>query len=416
MTSTQPASADKPRGPKYARLDCTNRLHKLMRRYYTYAKVMPRFGKKIAWITSGGPVELLYAAGIIPLYPENHGAMCGATRMGPKLSETAERLGFSRDLCSYARCDIACAVEGGGPIGGMPKPDLLVCCNNICGTVTKWYEFLARHFKVPLVLIDTPFLHEGDLAEHTYRYVRPQFDKMIETIESVTRRPFRESRLQHRMRLSLDCVQAWRRILSYCEHRPAPISCFDAFGHMFPIVTLRGTKWAIRYYKHLEREIQHRVETGFGAVPEEKIRLLWDNIPIWYDIRNLFKHLARHGACLVADTYTNAWTMDRFDQDRSLDSLAEAYASIFLNVGLRQRFEQTATLAKRFDVDGVLIHSNRSCKPYSFGQLDIQRWVRQDLGLPCLMIEADMTDSRSYAKDQVRARLDAFLEQLDPAA
>jgi benzoyl-CoA reductase/2-hydroxyglutaryl-CoA dehydratase subunit BcrC/BadD/HgdB len=385
--------------------------------HYGYAHFAPKLGKKIAWITSGGPVEPLYAAGIVPVYPENHGAMCGAFRMGPKLSEKVEAMGYSRDVCSYARCDISCAVHG--PIGrlpGLPKPDLLVCCNNICGTVTKWYEVLARHFKVPLVMLDTPFLHDKQLPEHTNQYVRAQFSSLVATIENVTRKRFSERRLQKRMALALDCVLAWRRILSYCEHKPAPISCFDAFAHMFPIVTLRGTKWATRYYRHLDKEIARRVDDGFGAVPDERIRLIWDNIPIWYEIRNLFKQLADRGACLVADTYTSAWTMDQFDRARSLDSLAEAYASIFLNVGMKTRYDKAAELANRFNADGVLMHSNRSCKPYSFGQLDIQRMIREKLDLPCLLIEADMTDSRSYSREQVRARLDAFLETVESAA
>jgi benzoyl-CoA reductase/2-hydroxyglutaryl-CoA dehydratase subunit BcrC/BadD/HgdB len=417
MTAAEIAVAgDSKAKAKYVRLDCTARLHKLMKRYYAYAKFMPRLGKKIAWITSGGPVEPLYAAGIIPIYPENHGALCGASRMGPKLCEQAEALGYSRDLCSYARCDIACAVHTTGPIGGLPKPDLLVCCNNICGTVTKWYEVLARHFRVPLVLIDTPYLHDGQLYDHTRRYVRAQFDGLIEAIERVTRRRFSERRLRRASELSLQCVTAWKRVLSYCEHRPAPISCFDAFAHMAPIVTLRGTKWAIRYYKHLEAEISRRVEQGFGAVPNERYRLLWDNIPIWFDIRSLFKEFAARGACLVADTYTNAWALDKFDAERPLDGGAEAYASVWLNVGLKPRFQTIASLARRFNVDGVVMHSNRSCKPYSFGQLDVRRMIREQLNLPCLMIEADMTDSRSYSPEQVKGRLDAFLETIEPSA
>jgi benzoyl-CoA reductase/2-hydroxyglutaryl-CoA dehydratase subunit BcrC/BadD/HgdB len=404
------------REARYSRLDCTVRLKKLMTRYYMYARYMPRLGKKIAWVTSGAPVEPLYAAGIIPVYPENHGAMCGASHMGPELCEKAEAMGYSRDLCSYARCDIACAVHGGGPIGGLPRPDLLVCCNNICGTVTKWYQVLARHFRVPMVLIDTPYLHDGVLRPHTHRYVRAQMDSLVEAIERITRRRFDERRLGRTLELSLECVKAWHKILAYCEHRPAPISCFDAFAHMAPIVTLRGTGWAVRYYRHLDAEVARRVERGFGAVPEERYRLLWDNIPIWFEIRNLFKQLAARGACLVADTYTNAWTLEGFDPSRSLDSLAEAYAKIWLNIGLESRFGQIGELARRFHVGGVVMHSNRSCKPYSFGQLDTQRMIRDRLNLPCLLIEADMTDSRSYAAGQARSRLDAFLETLQPSS
>jgi len=51
----------------------------LMTGYYTESKVAEASGnKKIAWITSGGPVEALHAMDIIPIYPENHGAMLGA--------------------------------------------------------------------------------------------------------------------------------------------------------------------------------------------------------------------------------------------------------------------------------------------------------------------------------------------------
>ncbi len=415
MTTAQSTRPGQDTAARFRPLECTGRLKKLMTRYYSYAKLMPKLGKKIAWITSGGPVEPLYAAGIIPIYPENHGALCGATKKGPQLSERVEAIGYSRDLCSYARCDISCAIHSDGPVGGLPKPDLLVCCNNICGTVTKWYEVLARLFRVPLVLIDTPYLHDGVLTDHVRRYVRAQFDDLIQAIENVTRKPFSERRFRQSMHYSLEGVKAWQRILAYCEHRPAPISCFDAFAHMAPIVTLRGTRWAVRYYKHLEAEIAQRVEKGIGAVPEERFRLLWDNIPIWFEIRNLFKQLAARRASLVADTYTNAWTLDISEDRNPLDSGAEAYASVWLNVGLKPRFKVIADLARRFKVDGVLMHSNRSCKPYSFGQLDMRQMIRDELNLPCLLIEADMTDSRSYSAEQVRARLDAFIETLEAA-
>ena len=83
---------------------------------------------------------------------------------------------------------------------------------------------------------------------------------------------------------------------------PAPFAAFDAFIHMAPIVTLRGTGWAVRYYQKLKKELEDRVKKGQGAFAREEIRLIWDNIPIWYDIRNLSQLLARHGAVLVADT------------------------------------------------------------------------------------------------------------------
>jgi benzoyl-CoA reductase/2-hydroxyglutaryl-CoA dehydratase subunit BcrC/BadD/HgdB len=58
------------------------------------------------------------------------------------------------------------------------------------------------------------------------------------------------------------------------------------------------------------------------------------------------------------------------------------------------------------------MHSNRSCKPYSFGQYDIQKIVERERGIPSLMIEADMVDERSFSESQVETRIDAYIEMI----
>jgi benzoyl-CoA reductase/2-hydroxyglutaryl-CoA dehydratase subunit BcrC/BadD/HgdB len=64
----------------------------------------------------------------------------------------------------------------------------------------------------------------------------------------------------------------------------------------------------------------------------------------------------------------------------------------------------------KYDVDGVILHSNRSCKPYSLGQYDIQKIIMKERSLPSLIIEADMTDERSFSESQIATRIDAFME------
>ena len=154
---------EKPIDPEKEKrkIKSVRRMKDIMTHYYIDAKTADQTGKKVAWITSGGPVEPLIAMDVIPVYPENHGAMIGAAKMGVNLCEKAEEMGYAGDLCSYARADIACATVNGGPIGGLPRPDMLVCCNNICGTVLKWYEVQARYFKVPLFILDTPLQPHG---------------------------------------------------------------------------------------------------------------------------------------------------------------------------------------------------------------------------------------------------------------
>ncbi|MBT8373815.1 MAG: 2-hydroxyacyl-CoA dehydratase, partial [Deltaproteobacteria bacterium] len=370
-------------------------------------------GKKIAWITSGGPVEPLIAMNVIPVYPENHGAMIGASKMGVDLCEKSEAMGYSRDLCSYARSDIACSAIDGGPIGGLPKPDMLVCCNNICGTVLKWYEVQARYYQVPLFIFDTPFCHT-EFSAAAKRYVRQQVKEYIEFLQTACDEKFDYERAATVGSLSLQGQRLWQAVLDTTTHKPAPMSAFDAFFHLALIVTLRGTQIVVDYYTELLEEMKNRISSKISAVPNETYRLLWDNLPVWYRTRWLSEKFSRHNACLVADTYTSAWcgTLKYIDEADFIGTMAEGYSRIYLNIGVDQMAESVLEMIEKYDADGIVMHSNRSCKPYSLGQYDLQKIIRAKKEIPTLMIEADMVDERSFAEGQIETRIDAFMEIL----
>lgn len=407
------ASEKKDPQKEKRKIKSVKQMKKIMTEYYMDALTAGQNRKKVAWITSGGPVEPLIAMDIIPVYPENHGAMIGASKMGLAFCEKAEEMGYSSDLCSYARSDIACAVEGGGPIGGLPKPDLLVCCNNICGTVLKWYEVQARHFQVPLFILDTPFCHTG-FSKEAKTYVRAQIDEYLELLETVAQKKVDYDRLEEVGRLAIKGQHLWQAVLDTTTHRPAPMSAFDAFFHLALIVTLRGTQTVVDYYTQLLDEMRTRISQGISAVENERYRLLWDNLPIWFRTKWLSEKFASHQACLVADTYTSAWCdpVKYMDENNFLDSMAEAYTRIYLNIGVDEMADSVMDMIDKYQADGLVMHSNRSCKPYSLGQYDIQRIVREKKGVPTLIIEADMVDERSFSESQTDTRIDAFMEMV----
>jgi bcr-type benzoyl-CoA reductase subunit B len=389
------------------------KMKEIMTHYYIEAKTAGETGKKISWITSGGPVELLIAMDVIPVYPENYGAMIGASHMGVDLCEKAESMGYSRDLCSYARADIACSTVDGGPIGGLPRPDMLICCNNICGTVLKWYEVQARFYNVPLFIMDTPVCHT-EFSNEVRTYVKRQVEEYILFLEQICGKKLDRDRMAEVGRLSIEGQRLWQAVLDTAVHKPAPMSAFDAFFHLALIVTLRGTQIAVDYYRMLLAEMNTRISEGISAVPFEKYRLLWDNLPIWYRTRWLSEKFAARGACLVADTYTSAWcgSMKYIDPSDFINTLAEGYSRIYLNIGVDQMADEVIAMIDKYDVQGLVMHSNRSCKPYSFGQYDIRRIIQEKRGIPTLMLEADMVDERSFSESQVETRIDAFMEML----
>ena len=395
----------------HTKIKSTKTMRDIMTTYYLDAMTARENKKLVAWITSGGPVEPLVAMDIIPVYPENHGAMIGASKMGEDLCSKAEDMGYSSDLCSYARSDISCSIVKGGPIGGLPEPDMLICCNNICGTVLKWYEIQARLYNVPLFIFDTPVCHT-QYSPEIAKYVNTQVTEYIKFLETVTKTKLDHDKMDKVGKLGVQAQRLWKQILNTTANKPSPMSAFDSFFFLALIVTLRGTQTAVDFYTTLLEEMEQRVSRGISIVPNEKYRLLWDNLPLWYQLKWLSNQFSNHNACLVADTYTTAWcsALNYIDENDFLGSIAEAYTMIYLNIGIDQMAGQVLDMIKFYSIDGLIMHSNRSCKPYSFGQMDIMKIVQQKTGIPVIMIEADMVDPRSFSKSQVETRIDAFME------
>jgi benzoyl-CoA reductase/2-hydroxyglutaryl-CoA dehydratase subunit BcrC/BadD/HgdB len=106
----------------------------------------------------------------------------------------------------------------------------------------------------------------------------------------------------------------------------------------------------------------------------------------------------------------------RFDHDRKktdfIATMAEGYSRGYLNVGVDEMAETVIDMIDKYDADGVVMHSNRSCKPYSLGQMDIMEIVQEKRNLPALMIEADIVDERRFSERQIETRIDAFIEVL----
>ena len=117
----------------------------------------------------------------------------------------------------------------------------------------------------------------------------------------------------------------------------------------------------------------------------------------------------------VTATYTNAWAETIASPERRdlWTSMARTYSLVILNNNLNHRLRLMERLIRDFQVDGLVIHSAKSCKPYSVGQYDLKRLLMERLGVPSVVIEADITDSRAYSEEQARTRLEAFFETME---
>jgi benzoyl-CoA reductase/2-hydroxyglutaryl-CoA dehydratase subunit BcrC/BadD/HgdB len=354
-------------------LDISNRNKELVALHWLEGRYA-NLGKKVVWVTSGAPVEIFKALDFFVIYPENHAAICGTVRVAVDISIEAESRGYSRDICSYARTDIG-----------------------------------------SLIIIDTPFVYHAEADTHAVEYVVEQLEQAIPVAEKIAGKGLTQKILERVARLSKSATELWMEIMKRNSHRPAPISVFDQFTQMAPIVEMRGEAITVDFYAQMLKEVDTRIANGIGAVRNEKKRLLWDNLPIWYRLRYLAELLAKNGISIVASTYTNAWgeLAHLIDPAKGLESMALSYTYAILNRGTGHKLDTMKEMITTYHLDGVILHSDRSCKPYSIGQMDQRDQLIQKNGIPALLLEADHNDHRVYAEEQVANRLAAFVEMLE---
>jgi benzoyl-CoA reductase/2-hydroxyglutaryl-CoA dehydratase subunit BcrC/BadD/HgdB len=383
---------------------------KAMHTYYRNSKLMPRIPllkRKIAWITSGAPVEFLVAAGVTPLYPENYAAILGGSKTSVNSCIVAEQEGFSNELCSYARCHLGTVFKPEQSLmNGLSRPDFLVSCNNICGTVVKWFQAISEYYNIPHFHFDTPPITTKNQETHVFDYVRLQIEEYIQFIETQTGKKIDQKKLLNVFDLSNQATLLWIKILESCKTRPTPLNCPDRFITMAPIVTQRGLKRTIRVYTDLMKEMENRISKGIGA---------WDNIAIWYYLYPFFNQLAKRGVVFPVDTYTQAWSMavKAIDIETALDEAARVYSHVYLNQDIGYRVELISKLIEDYSIDGFVLHSNKACKRYSMGMLSYKKAITAKTGIPGVIIDGDMVDSRNFSEEQTWTRIESFIEMLE---
>jgi bcr-type benzoyl-CoA reductase subunit B len=389
---------------------------KITKEYMDEAYHAHDLGKLVGYTTAISPVEIFVAHDIIPIYPENHSVANLTAKKGVELSTATESMGYSTHLCAYARADLGFRKTGKSVTGGIPEADILMACNSQCFTLTKWFQVLARRGNgLPIFIFDTPeWIRDQKARKEILDYTVLQLKEMIAWLEGITKRKFDYDRLREVLKYSAQASILYKKFLDMAQYKPSPISIFDALIAMAITVYRRGTPECVEYYQTLCDEImEEKVAKGIGVLEKEKYRLYWENLPVWYKFRDHATLLGSYGAVILTSLYVHAWSLD-FDLHKDpLVTLAENYLNRFSNSTIEDRADMAMDLFRQYDMNGMIMFMNRSCKAVSFAVPTLKELLTKKTGIPALVFESDMGDPRFYSETQIRTRIEAYFETLD---
>jgi benzoyl-CoA reductase/2-hydroxyglutaryl-CoA dehydratase subunit BcrC/BadD/HgdB len=404
------------------KLKAGSHLRKIMAEYYSIGNKMAREGHLTIWIAVGVPVEILRGFDAVVFVPENFSAVHSAKASAVDLAQKSENSGYSMDLCSYARISIGASEISSDDGKGLPKPDMLISCTNNCALLTKWFDVFHRELDIPHFVLDIPFCFSKQ-KEKDLGYILNQYKDLIRLLEKLSGKKVNYEKITEAQKLTYEAILEWKRFLNYASHRPSPLTAFDSFLHMGPIVALRGTQQTVDHNKLLADETEERLRTKKYPVPDEKFRLIWDNIAPWHQIKKMSARLKELKANLIYATYTSCigtiegeieqFSVSSDEEFESMKWLARLQNGTVCPYGLELRFKAMSEMIKKFQINGVVFASNISCKPYSLMQMDLQRRIKKEFNIPSVLIDIDHADPRKYSEANTFTRIEALLETIE---
>ncbi len=373
----------------------------LAEKYYSEfgarARELKSTGKKvIGYLTALGPVEILTAAGVVPIRLK--GNVSEAITKGDAFMETI--------VCPFVRNVFDAAVKGRYDfLDGMVLPHQ---CDSIDRTDDVWSYNLNLpywHF------LNVPHVTDDPSIEFTEEILRV----FINSLEKFTGRTVTDRAIVDAVKAHNENRRLMRELYALRKADPPLITGSEMMKLLVSAMSL-PVEESSALIAAVTKEVRERTPSG-GA--RKRIMLIGDQI----DDVAVVEAIEGAGAWLVMDDLSLGNKMYSTDVDATPDPLkgiAERYLrklklpTTFVGDGatyqenLEARFGHIRQNVKDFKVDGAILFIYKFCDPYGFEVPALKSFI-ESAGTPVLYLEDEYSTSTLA---RVKTRIEAFLEMI----
>jgi len=350
--------------------------------------------KPVAFTSLFFPPELATALGIIPFPLEVAAAMISAMNLAPLFLRKAEECWYSPDLCGFHRLATGLMLTG-----YLPQPSVVLSTTALCDGSHRFFANVAHHFKVPHLLVEVP---NGSVEEAEERveqqllHVRGLLEANLghKAGESDWERVFSYSREQH---------EEVERILEIGAQIPSVVPGEISLNMVGVLYATAGSPWGPRIFRDWRKQLEK------SPPRKENYRLFWMHLRPFY-AADLFAALRDRGAAIVRDEFS-AYPWIPLDPRAPERSLARKICANPALGPINRRLAFTVSQVRASKSQGVIHFSHRGCRQAAGGAYLLKEGLKR-AGIPCLIMDGDCVDPRDYSLEQMRTRVEGFLEML----
>jgi len=414
------------------------------------AKVNETYQKSVEAMQAGKPTvwamlnfyygdPILKAMDLEVVYPENYGAVLAAVGVAQSYLDRADADGFPTHLCGYSRAGLGYTsrmmrelngeIPPEAPLGGMPKPIFLMSSTAICDARYKWFQALGRYMDVPVWTFEAPAPGVNEM------FMEGSYDRMVDLgvehlkgfvafVERIVGRKMDWDKLDETVDLMIKINRLWHEANELRKANPCPMHSRDFWSAMPAALFLAGDlKDSLQCFQDMYDEIKDRVDNHVGAIPEEKYRLVFAELPPWHSL-GLFDRFAERGWNFVVESfgYHPPIPIDLSGVSDPLERITKFSLQLFAGYyedALKQNVLAGAfaypylKYAREWKCDGALLHPLISCRSASTHLPYVSNLLLERLKVPSLIIEGDIVDLRLFDPEDAMAKAEPFEETME---
>jgi len=354
-------------------------------------------GKVIGYLSALCPVEILTAAGVVPI------------RLKGNVSEAVTKADAYMEtiICPFVRNVFDSAVKG--------KYEYLdgIVLSHQCDSIDRTFDVWSYNLEFPYWhFINYPHVTDKPSLEFTNEILRI----FIRSLEKYTGRNITDQALVEAVAAHNKNRRAMRELYSLRKEDTPLISGTEMMKVLVAAMSLPVDE-STALIESVTEEVKNRApRTGDRAA---RVMLVGDQI----DDVAIVTAIEDPGAFLVMDDLSTGSKMYWGDVDATADpvqGITERYLkklkfpTTFISAGdayaetLEARFGHMRQYIKEFRVNGVILFIYKYCDPFGFEVPAIKSFV-ESIGTPVLYIEDEYTTS---SLGRVKTRIEAFLEMI----
>ncbi|MFX1309075.1 MAG: 2-hydroxyacyl-CoA dehydratase [Promethearchaeota archaeon] len=293
--------------------------------------------------------------------------------------------------------------------------DAIITPTAPCDNTYASYPFFKYYKKIPLIAPDLPFLKE----EKSYHYHGEQIRLALEELGRIIGQEPDYNKLRKILDLENQITSTQFEIFELKKATPCPVeNMFNAMSAAATIY-LSGRSEKKDFYNDMLEIAKKRYKTNGHHGGEEKIRSIWPYMIIFFDL-SLGEWLDRYlGMSILFDIFNYNFT-DPINTKSDLDTMLYGMAKKAMEAPMTKQsaefyypfIDQCVRLAKDYSADCFIFTSHIGCKQFGSVPQILREALRDEVGIPMLLIDVDVGDARFASEKIIREKIKMFAQTL----